>query len=102
MTAKELLTARIDGDLKRAAAAKAAEQGETVTDVLVRALTVYIQGVAPAPAQAVYTPPSAVHAPAGSPGSPPGRVPFREPPPCPHPKARVHKNFCGACGSHVG
>jgi hypothetical protein len=33
---------------------------------------------------------------------PPGRVPFREPVPCSHPKARVHKNFCGACGSHVG
>jgi len=33
---------------------------------------------------------------------PPGRVPFREPEPCPHPKARVHKSFCGNCGSHVG
>ena len=43
----------------------------------------------------------AARAPAGQPGSPPGRVPFR-PEPCPHPKARVLKSFCGACGSHVG
>ena len=42
---------------------------------------------------------------AGSPAQPPGRVPFREPAPerddCPHPKARVHKGFCGACGRSV-
>jgi len=46
--------------------------------------------------------PVGARAPAGKPGSPPGRVPFREPEPCSHPKARVHKNFCGACGTHVG
>ena len=33
---------------------------------------------------------------------PPGRVPFREPEPCPHPKQRVLKGFCGNCGTHVG
>ena len=46
--------------------------------------------------------PVGARAPAGKPGPPPGRVPFREPTPCPHPKARVHKSFCGACGTHVG
>ena len=24
------------------------------------------------------------------------------PPDCPHPKARVHKGLCGACGTHAG
>jgi len=31
-----------------------------------------------------------------------GAVPFREPEPCSHPKQRVLKGFCGACGTHVG
>ena len=41
----------------------------------------------------------AARVPAGKPGSPPGRVPFRSPEPCPHPKARVHRGFCGCCGT---
>jgi len=43
--------------------------------------------------------PVGARAPAGKPGSPPGRVPFRSPEPCPHPKARVHRGFCGCCGT---
>ena len=46
--------------------------------------------------------PVGARAPAGQPGSPPGRVPFKAPEPCPHPKARVHKSFCGNCGTNVG
>jgi len=52
-------------------------------------------------APTVHTPPAAP-VPAGQPGPPPGRVPFREPEPCPHPKQRVLKGFCHACGTHVG
>ena len=62
----------------------------------------WLRTVALAAAGSPVNLPVGAHAPAGRTGSPPGRVPFREPPPCPHPKARVHKNFCGACGSRVG
>ena len=97
--AKELLTARIDGDLKRAVAAKAAERGETVTEVIVRAFTAYIQadlaGQAASPApppsvEPVYTRPPAQQARVSLSGQCP-----------PHPKARVIKGFCGACGRSV-
>ena len=99
MAAKEMMTARIDGDLKRAAAAKAAEQGETVTDVLVRALTAYIQAdlaghaaspVQPASAEPVYTRPPVRRTRVSLPGQCP-----------PQPKARVIKGFCRACGRSV-
>jgi hypothetical protein len=38
--------------------------------------------------------------PAGSPGK--GRKSRPSPEDCPHPRARVHKGLCGACGTHVG
>ena len=99
MAAKELMTARIDGHLKRAVAAKAAERGETVTEVIVRACTVYIQAdlagqdVSPAPplsVEPVYTRPPVQRTRVSLPGQCP-----------PHPKARVLKGFCGACGRSV-
>lgn len=45
--AKRLQTYRIDGDLADAVAARAAEEGETVTDVITRAFREYVEGKPP-------------------------------------------------------
>ncbi len=74
--AKRVVTARVETDLIDAVTARVAERGESVTDVIVRAFREYLD----------------------SPGAPPvpkgGRV-------CPHPKARVFKGLCMACGKAV-
>ena len=62
----------------------------------------WLRTVALAAAGKLVNLPVGARAPAGNPGPPPGRVPFKAPEPCPHPKARVLKSFCGACGTHVG
>ena len=45
--AKRLQTYRVDGDLADAVAARAAEEGETVTDVITRAFREYVEGEPP-------------------------------------------------------
>ena len=45
--AKRLQTYRVDGDLADAVAARAADEGETVTDVITRAFREYVEGEPP-------------------------------------------------------
>ena len=99
MTENRATNIRIPPDLKAAAAAKARSEYRTLTDVVVRALRAYV-GAGPAAAD--------VHAPA-EPFGPFSPVPVlqpvsvgAEPRDCPHPKGRVLKGLCGACGQHVG
>lgn len=69
--AKRVVTARVETELADAVAAKADEHGESVTDVIVEAFRAYL-GVRPAAK---------------------GR--------CPHPKSRIHRGLCHACGMAV-
>ena len=64
--AKRLKTYRIDGDLDDAVTAKAARAGETVTDVITRALREYVAGTTRRRSPAEPPPVKAA-----SPGSPP-------------------------------
>ena len=96
---KRLGTYRVDCDLLASAAVCAAERGETVTDVLVRALEAYIRGAGtgeigsapPVAAPSVYTPVES-----------PER--YDEPAndlPCRHPADAVDGTECRACGTEV-
>jgi hypothetical protein len=92
-------TYRADSDLIDAAVAKAAERGETVTDLIIERLEAYIRDdgaaeVAPAPPVAVppvYTP---VEAPASYEEAP-------EEPSCKHPADHVEAGECGICHADV-
>ena len=99
--AKRLGTYRVECDLLAAAAVKAAERGETVTDVLVRALCVYIRDSQPAgnvPVLPVAAP--SVYTDVESP------VSYDEPAakkPCRHPVDAVDPDtsICRECGADV-
>lgn len=97
--AKRLGTYRVEVDLLAAAAAKAAVRGETVTDVLVRALCAYIRDSQPAgnvSAPSIVA--SSVYTDVESP------VSYDEPaedPPCRHPADAVEANECGICHANV-
>jgi hypothetical protein len=147
VTSKVITTWRVDLDLLKAAQARAKSAGETVTDVLTRALEVYVAEDAPAPGG---TPVAVPHVDFGTPTGNPqvearkgyGLMPLTsrkrsrpkaaaredEVPPVvfaepggeavtgtpvpartvtegqcpPHPKARVFKGLCRACGRQVG
>ena len=94
---KRLASYRVDEDLLAAVTAKAAERGETVTDVVIRAFQVYIRddGAAPVPS----APPVAA--------LPVHTVPerYQEPPQapaCKHPVASVNEfSVCRECGEDV-
>jgi hypothetical protein len=81
----------VDGDLLSAVAAKAADRGETVTDVIIQRFEAYIRDaetVAPSVNEApVYTAPE-------SPAS-------YEAPPCKHPAGSVEAGECRECGADV-
>jgi len=85
-------TYRVDGDLLAAVTARAAERGETVTDVIIQRFRAYIRddetaGIVSAPP--VSEPP--VYTPLESP----------EEPPCRHPAGQVDAGVCQACGADV-
>lgn len=90
--AKRLKTYRVDGDLDDAVAAKAASLGETVTDVIIRALREYVTEPRPRTGHVAVA------------GSPPTMPP--EPPlprrksasrNCSHVNMRLRKGFCPDC-----
>ena len=103
---------RVDDEVWRAALAKARSQGVTVTDVIVRALADYGRPVPPEP-----PPPEVVQEAivtierARKPRRPKAAAPVAaelarersrdqlEDAGCPHPKSRVSKGLCGACGT---
>ena len=94
---KRLASYRVDGDLLAAVTTEAAERGETVTDVVIRAFQAYIRNDgAPEMASAppVAAPP--VH-------TAPER--YEDPPPapaCKHPVASVNEfSVCRDCGADV-
>jgi hypothetical protein len=96
---------RVSDDLWDAARRCAEAEGETMTAVIVSSLRSYVEMVmaesaaaAPAPAARPGAPLLIPAPPAVAP-EPAGR---RQPGPCPHPQARVHKGLCGACGTYVG
>lgn len=97
--AKRTGTYRADADLIDAAVAKAAERGETVTDLIVERLRAYIRD--DWTGEAASVPPVAV---------PPVYTPREEPasyedppedPPCRHPAASVEAGQCRECGEDV-
>ena len=80
--AKRLATYRIDGELADAVAARAAERGETVTDVITRAFREYVSA---APRLSL-----------GAEEPPPPRNRTGKPAPCPH---RIRPgSYCKTCG----
>jgi hypothetical protein len=72
---------RVDDDLWQCALTKARTEDRTITEVITTGLRGYI-GIAP---------PVRIERPAAATGQCP-----------PHPKARVIKGLCGACGTHTG
>ena len=100
--AKRLGTYRAESDLIDAAVAKAAQRGETVTDLIVERLQAYIRDdwtgqapfAAPVTVPPVYTP---VEAPPAY-VEPPEEL---EAPPCKHPAERVEAGECGICHADV-
>lgn len=94
------MNARIGGPLRRAVAVKAAERGETVTDVITRAFEAYIRddeaapigSVPPVSAPSVYTHPESPERYEELPGGPA----------CKHPVASVDElGMCHECDTEV-
>lgn len=88
VAAKRTLNYRIDSQLADAVRAMAEMRGESVTDIVVRAFKAYIDAE-PAPRK-----------PKGTRRDPPD--PVKGTSGCPHPRARILKGLCHACGSYVG
>jgi hypothetical protein len=115
--AKRLKTYRIDGDLDDAVTAKAAREGETVTDVITRAFREYVKGeppqrvhgikiitderMPPGTAALVSRGRDGVQVSAFSLGAEePG--PQQDTGPCTHPKKDRLKGRCARCRTFVG
>jgi hypothetical protein len=81
----------VDGDLLAAVAVRAAERGETVTDVIIQRFEAYIRD-AETVAPPVSEPP--VYTPREAPAS-------YEAPPCKHPAGSVEAGECRECGADV-
>ena len=102
---RPVLSARIDADLKAWALAEAKRPGVTLGAVVdealadLRAKRAQVNHVVDRSSSRSRKPRTDVASPAPLAAANPEQP---GDPDCPHPKARVHKGLCGACGTYVG